>query len=298
MQSNSVVLPAPFWPMSPRISPWRRSRSTSSTAWMPPKRLTMPRQESRTGASSAGGAGRCPSGAAAWPRAFGPWRMNTDRSRSGRSSRSAVGPVKRTSPFSMNTARCASVRATLTDCSTMHDRGAGGMDRAEHVEEVADDRRRQAERQLVDHQQAGLRHERLGQRQHLLLAAGEEAGRLGVALGQDREQLQHLGPGGFDAGRVLAERPGGEAEVLVDGDGGEDPLAARHERDAGPGHGFGVGAGDVAPVEGTPCRRSGSMSPETAFSSVDFPAPLVPRRATISPSSTSKSTPKRTCTGP
>ena len=37
---------------------------------------------------------------------------------SSRSSSSAVGPVKRTSPFSMNTARWASIRAVFTDCST------------------------------------------------------------------------------------------------------------------------------------------------------------------------------------
>jgi hypothetical protein len=44
--------------------------------------------------------------------------MNTERRMSGRSSNSAVGPLKRTSPFSRNTARWASSRATLTDCST------------------------------------------------------------------------------------------------------------------------------------------------------------------------------------
>ena len=43
MQSISVVLPAPLWPMSPTIWPSRSSRSTSSTAVMPPKRLVTPR---------------------------------------------------------------------------------------------------------------------------------------------------------------------------------------------------------------------------------------------------------------
>ena len=37
---------------------------------------------------------------------------------SGRSISSAVEPVKRTSPFSMNTARRATVSAMFTDCST------------------------------------------------------------------------------------------------------------------------------------------------------------------------------------
>jgi hypothetical protein len=40
----------------------------------------------------------------------------------------------------------------------------------------------------------------------------------------------------------------------------------------------------------------GSTSPEIDLSSVDLPAPLVPSRATISPSPTSKSTSNSTCT--
>src|SRR5436853_536232 len=150
MQSKSVVLPAPFWPMRPRISPWRRSRSTSSTAWMPPKRLTMPRQDRRTGASSAGGPAGLGPAAALPSEALGPWRMHTDRSRSGRARRSAAGP-----------------------------------------------------------------------------------------------------------GGVRAEGPGRGAEGFVDGDGGEDALAAGHVGHPGPGHGLGVGAGDVVPVERDLARAGG-----------------------------------------
>ena len=40
----------------------------------------------------------------------------------------------------------------------------------------------------------------------------------------------------------------------------------------------------------------GSTRPEMAFKSVDFPAPLVPRRATISPWRISMSTPNSTRT--
>ncbi len=49
--------------------------------------------------------------------AAAPWRY-TARRMSSRSSSSAVGPSKRTSPFSMNTARSARRSAVLTDCST------------------------------------------------------------------------------------------------------------------------------------------------------------------------------------
>ena len=42
MRSKSVVLPAPFGPMMPRISPSWSSIVTSSTAVIPAKRLVMP----------------------------------------------------------------------------------------------------------------------------------------------------------------------------------------------------------------------------------------------------------------
>src|SRR5438270_7777882 len=41
MTSNSVVLPAPFGPMSPTISFWLTSKLTSSSTWRPPKRREM-----------------------------------------------------------------------------------------------------------------------------------------------------------------------------------------------------------------------------------------------------------------
>ena len=44
--------------------------------------------------------------------------IKTERKMSGRSRSSDVRPLKRTSPFSKKTARSASSRATLTDCST------------------------------------------------------------------------------------------------------------------------------------------------------------------------------------
>src|SRR5207247_10380495 len=41
---KSVVLPAPFGPRIARRSPGATSRSTSRTAWRPPKRLPTPRK--------------------------------------------------------------------------------------------------------------------------------------------------------------------------------------------------------------------------------------------------------------
>ena len=115
---------------------------------------------------------------------------------SGRSSSSAVGPVKRNSPFSMNTARSASRSATLIDCSTTTIVSPVVVDLVHDVDELADDRRRQAERQLVDEQQLRVGDERLADGEHLLLAAGEVAGELVDALGEPREH-----------GRAPAPRP-------------------------------------------------------------------------------------------
>ena len=78
--------------------------------------------------------------------------MNTERRRSGRASSSAVGPSKRTWPFSMNTARAASSRATFTDCSTITTVVPGSLMRAHDAEQLGHHRRGEAERQLVDQQ--------------------------------------------------------------------------------------------------------------------------------------------------
>src|SRR5439155_5703638 len=53
---NSVVLPAPFGPRIARRSPGTMSRSTSRTAWRPPKRRPTPRKRRAGSACSAAGA--------------------------------------------------------------------------------------------------------------------------------------------------------------------------------------------------------------------------------------------------
>ena len=72
-----------------------------------------------------------------------------------------------------------------------HDREPGVVDAVHDVDELADDRGRQAERQLVDEEELRVRDERLAHRQHLLLAAGEVAGHLVDAIGEPREQREH-----------------------------------------------------------------------------------------------------------
>ena len=150
--------------------------------------------------------------------------MNTDRSRSGRSSRSAVGPRKRTSPFSRNTARSASVRATLTDCSTSTIVVPAAWMVADHVEELADDRRGQAEGQLVDEEHRGLVTK--ARASDSICCSPPERFPAGWASRSARtgNRSSTSSRAASIAASVLPERPGGEPQVLVDGERGEEPC--------------------------------------------------------------------------
>src|ERR1700683_1215177 len=53
-QLKSVVLPAPFGPTRPTLSPAWTSKVTSCTAWMPPNDLATPRSESSAERSAIG----------------------------------------------------------------------------------------------------------------------------------------------------------------------------------------------------------------------------------------------------
>jgi hypothetical protein len=59
--------------------------------------------------------------------------------------------------------------------------------RVERLEQFGDDLRRQAQRRFVEQQHARLGHQAAGDRQHLLLAAGQQAGALLQPLAQARE---------------------------------------------------------------------------------------------------------------
>ena len=151
-----------------------------------------------------------------------------------RSSSSAVGPEKRTSPFSMKYARGRRRERDVHRLLDEDDRAALRVDLAHDVEQLLDDRRRQAERQLVDDQQLRLGDERHAERELLLLAAGQVAGQLVPALAQPREAVEHLARCGASTsvGSSLANSQVPGLEVLGDGEGREDGLAARHLHDA------------------------------------------------------------------
>ncbi len=81
--------------------------------------------------------------------------------------------------------------------------------------------RRQAHRRLVEHEQLGPAHHRPTHGQHLLLATGEGAGRLGAALLEDREEREGRVEVGVDALVLAGERT--QAQVLLHGEPREDP---------------------------------------------------------------------------
>ena len=127
-------------------------------------------------------------------------------------------------------------------------RGALLLEPLHRHEELGDHARRQAERELVDHQQARARQQRHGEGEHLLLATAEVGGGLLHPVLERREHLQHVRDGLRAAGLVTIE-PARQPQVLVDGQRREHPLPARDHDDAAGGDLVGRGVGGVAPVE-------------------------------------------------
>ncbi len=94
--------------------------------------------------------------------------------------------------------------AWLTSCSTTQHRRALLLDHRDRLVHLLDDDRRQAERHLVEEQQLGVRHQRAGDGERLLLASRQAALlRLQQALEQ-REGGEHS----LGAPRALALRHG------------------------------------------------------------------------------------------
>ena len=190
--------------------------------------------------------------------------------------------LKRTAPFSRNTARCASSMATLTDCSTATIVVPAAWISRTFSHEHADDRGREAERELVDQHHLRLGDERHGERELLLFAAGQVAGELAAALAEDREHLEHLvgrGRGARSWSRRICQHASRRfsATVIV-GKTPRPPGIIASPRAA------------ISSVDSLVMRSpSNSTAPPVAGSSpmitrntVDLPAPFVPSSATTS----------------
>ena len=123
------------------------------------------------------------------------------------------------------------------------------MDGAHDVEELLDDRGRQTQGEFVDEQELGAGDEGLPQREHLLFASREAAGRCVPSLAQHGEGGEHVFGRVPHMRRVLPEEPGGGLQVLADGECREHAAPAGHLGDAEARGGVGVGVGDVSAVE-------------------------------------------------
>jgi hypothetical protein len=88
------------------------------------------------------------------------------------------------------------------------------LERADDREDLGHDARRQAHARLVQQQQAGPRHQRAADGEHLLLAAGERSGRLPALRLEDREQREDAGQPFGDLARGPHERA--KAQVVLD----------------------------------------------------------------------------------
>src|SRR5437762_6129250 len=111
------------------------------------------------------------------------------------------------------------------------DAEAARVDLLDLLEQSPNDLGGEAEGGLVHQQEPRLRHQRSGDRQHLLLAARERPGHLRLSLpqlGEEREDLVELG----GEPRPVAPREGSHLKVLVHGERGEELAAFGNPGDA------------------------------------------------------------------
>ena len=79
------------------------------------------------------------------------------------------------------------------------------------------------------------------------------------------------------------ERVRRDAQVLLDGEPGQQPPALGHDRDAGAADVLGPPAREVGVAEQDRAADSTRSTPPTASTSVDLPAPFGPSSVVISP---------------
>ena len=162
-----------------------------------------------------------------------------------------------------------------------HDRLALALQPRDRAADLGDDERREAFGGLVHQQHARVAHQRAADREHLLLAARERAGGLGVPFVQAREQLEDTldGPGPLDPGTQLSR----DREVLAHGQGREDPPPLRNEPDALARDRFRCEAARRARRTAAIAPSRGGRNPITALMQVVLPAPLRPSSASTRP---------------
>ena len=114
----------------------------------------------------------------------------------------------------------------------------------QHLLDLGDDDGRKPLGRLVHDQELRIGEQRAGDRQHLLLAAGELAAAMILALGQSRKGLVDA----LDRPRP-APQARGKLQMLVDAERAPQPPALRHVADAKPGYVGGRPPGDVVAAD-------------------------------------------------
>ena len=177
-----------------------------------------------------------------------------------------------------------------------HDRG-----HAEPVLQVADlaaqpgaHPRVERRKRLVEQQQARRQGQRAGQRDALLLAAGE-LGRILVGLLGQADQRQQLAHALVDLGARLAGRDQAVADIVLDGQVGEQRVGLEHDAEVALGHRQGR---DVAPALLDACPRSARRGRRSRAAAWSCRSPTGPRNETNSPGRMSRSTSSSAVNGP
>ena len=172
------------------------------------------------------------------------WSVIDDRASS--SSRSAAivaqcggGPEKRTAPFSRTYTRSASASEKSTPCSASRIVRPSRFRLPNLLQQVLHHERRQAFRRLVEQQQLGIAHQRARDRQHLLLAARQNAALPVGQLAQLREQLADGldGPAARPARSARRRRRGSPMTVSsakMRRSSGTKPMPERADADRAP----------------------------------------------------------------
>ena len=182
---------------------------------------------------------------------------------------------------------------------------------AQELDELLDDERRQAERELVDRERARLGHQRSADRDHLLLAAGRAARGAVAELVELREEgvdplesLARLVRGDGGSGSSTSRSPSGTsgrtrraADSPRPGGSGTpaDPRAPASDRGGRPGSASSRSRRRPPPE---PCLPRGRTTPQTALRRDDLPAPFAPTSATRSPAPSVSETPSSATAGP
>ena len=126
----------------------------------------------------------------------------------------------------------------------------------QHLLDLRDDDGREPFGRLVHDQEARIGDQRARDRQHLLLAAGELAAAIVLALGQARECVVDA----LDRPRA-APHARGHAQMLVDGERAPQPPALRHVADAEPGDLRRLQRQQILAAPCGPSRRSRAPGP-------------------------------------